>query len=108
MKPRGKRIKNKERLWIFRAELARHYEEFEAKLETLCKEHGVEINCWYSPSKIPQPKFVFGGVAVDADTLYDEEEFSLLFSPNILLDKRQNSTNKPKRKSSSQLKLSDH
>ena len=103
MKPRVKRIKDKERLWIFRAELVKLYEEFEAKLETLGKEHGVEINLWYSPSKIPQPKFVFDGVAVNADTLYDEEEFSLLYSPNILMDEKQNAMNKPKRKSSSQL-----
>ena len=99
MKPRAKRIRDKEQLWVFRAELARLYEEFEAKLEALCKERGVEINSWYSPSKIPQPKFVFEEVAVSADTLYDEEEFSLLYSPNILMDERRSLMNKIKRKS---------
>lgn len=91
-------IRNKKRLWIFRAELARLYEEFEAKLEALCKEHGVEINSWYSPSKISQPNFMFEGVTVSADTLYDEEKFSLLYSPNIRIDERHHLINKLKRK----------
>ena len=77
----AKRIKNKEKLWVFRDELAKLYEESETKLEALCKEHGVEINYWHSPSKIPQPTFVIEGIGVNADTLYDEEAFSLLYSP---------------------------
>ena len=97
MKPRAKRIKDKERLWAFRAEFAKLNEEFEAKLENLCKEHGVEINSWYSPSKISQPKFVFEGITVNADTLYNEEEFSLLYSPNILMDERKSLINKLKK-----------
>ena len=98
IKPLRKRIRDKERLWVFRARLMRLYEEFEAKLEALCQQHGVEINFWYSPSRIPQPKFVFGKVAVDADTLYNEEEFSLLFTPKVDRDKRQYSVKRPKRK----------
>ena len=73
---------------MFRAKYMRLYDEFEDKLEGLCQEYGVKINCWYSPSKIPQPKFLFGKVALDADTLYNEEEFCLLFSPKAVLNQR--------------------
>ncbi|MFQ6076702.1 MAG: hypothetical protein ACE5Z5_11300 [Candidatus Bathyarchaeia archaeon] len=42
-------------------------------MKALCEKHGVEINFWYSPSKIPQPRFVIEGIAFDADTLYNED-----------------------------------
>jgi len=42
-------------------------------VEALCEKHKVEINFWYSPSKIPQPKFIIDGVGLDADELYDEK-----------------------------------
>ena len=86
MRPLSRRIRNKERLWIFRSKLVKLYDDFEAKLEDLCKEHKVEINLWYSPSKIPQPKFRFGSTVIDADMLYNDDEFSLIFSPKISLD----------------------
>ena len=92
IRPLREKVKNKERVWMFRAKLMKLYEEFEVKLEALCQQHGVEINFWYSPSNIPQPKFVFGRVAITADTLYDEEEFSLLFSPKSVWEKRRKST----------------
>ena len=69
-----RRIKKKEKLWNFRAQFIRLYEEHEAKIEKLCEEYGTEVNFWYSPSRIPQPKFFFGNVGVSADTLYSEEE----------------------------------
>ncbi len=92
----SKRVKNKERLWVFRAKLMRLYEKFEAEVEDLCREQGVEVNFWYSPSTIPQPKFVFGRAAISADTLYDEGKFSLLFSPKIIVNhkKKLNQTTK--------------
>ena len=96
--PLRRRIKNKERLWTFRAKLMRLYEEFEVKLERLCKEFNVENNCWYTPSKVPQPKFVFDRVGLSADTLYDEEEFSLLFSPKTTWEKNQQSTKKSRKR----------
>jgi hypothetical protein len=84
----SKRVKNKERLWVFRAKLMRLYEEFEAEVEALCREQGVEVNFWYNPSTIPQPKFVFDRIAICADTLYDEEKFSLLCSPKITVNQK--------------------
>ena len=84
----SKRVRNKERLWVFRAKLMRLYEEFEAEVEALCREQGVEVNFWYSPSAIPQPKFVFDRATISADTLYDEEKFRLLFSPKITVNQK--------------------
>jgi hypothetical protein len=77
-----KRIKNKEKLWMFRAQLLQLYRSFEAQVEALCQRTGVEINFWYSPSYIPQPKFIFDRVGLDADTLYHEDEFNR-FAPKI-------------------------
>ena len=83
---------------MFRAKLMRLYEEFEAEVEALCREQGVEINFWYSPSRIPQPKFVFGRVTISADTLYDEGKFSLLFSPKITLNQKKKHEEQTKKK----------
>ena len=80
---------------MFRSKLMRLYKELEDNLEVLCKDYKVEINCWYNPSTIPQPKFMFGKVVIDADTLYDEDEFNLLFSPKGVLNNRQTSMKKP-------------
>jgi hypothetical protein len=77
-----KRIKNKEKLWMFRAQLLQLYRSFEAQVEALCQRTGVEINFWYSPSQIPQPKFIFDRVGLDADILYHEDEFNR-FAPKI-------------------------
>lgn len=84
----SKQIGDKEALWLFRAKLLKLYEEFEAKVETLCQQHDISINFWYSPSNIPQPKFRIGKVMLDADTLYSEDEFSLLFSPEVPWSKK--------------------
>ena len=78
-----KRVKNKEAFWIFRAQLKQLYLDFEAQVEALCHQTGVELEEWYTPSCIPQPKFVFNSIALDADMLYDEDEFNLLFAPKI-------------------------
>jgi hypothetical protein len=61
---------------MFRAQLLQLYRSFEAQVEALCERTGVEINFWYSPSQIPQPKFMFDRVGLDADTLYHEDEFN--------------------------------
>ena len=84
----SKQIGDKEALWLFRAKLLKLYDEFEAKVETLCQQHNISINFWYSPSNIPQPKFRIGKAMLDADTLYNEDEFSLLFSPEIPWSKK--------------------
>jgi hypothetical protein len=65
------RIKDKEKLHAFQVELIQLYRKFEADVETLCKKRGLTINCWYSPSTIPQPKFILNGVGFDADELYN-------------------------------------
>lgn len=51
-------------------------------MRVLCDKHGVEINLWYSPSKIPQPRFVFDGDAFDADTLFHEEGWEFPAQPD--------------------------
>jgi hypothetical protein len=83
-----RRIRKKKKLWSFRSQLIKLYEEFKIKTEILSEEYGIEINYWYSPSRIPQPKFVFGNVGISADTLYIEEEFNLIYSPNSTLNKK--------------------
>jgi hypothetical protein len=88
----AKRIKNKEAFWMFRAQLKQLYLEFEAQVEALCQRTSVELEEWYSPSYIPQPKFVFNSIALDADMLYDEEEFHLLFAPKIPWRTRQDTS----------------
>ncbi len=69
-----RRIREKERVDSFRGELAQLYKNFKSEIEILCKKYGAKINCWYSPSMIPQPKFVINGVTFDADDLYYAEE----------------------------------
>lgn len=64
---------SKDRLLAFREELIQLYRNFEGDVEALCKKHEVEVNYWYSPSMIPQPKFVIDGVGLNADELFEEE-----------------------------------
>jgi hypothetical protein len=83
-----RRTRKKKKLLRFRSQLIKLYEEFKTKTEKLSEEYEVEINYWYSPSRIPQPKFIFGNVGISADTLYREEEFNLIYSPNSTLNKK--------------------
>ena len=58
---------------LFRSLSFNSTKSFEADVEALCKKHEVKINCWYSPSTIPQPKFIIDGVTLDADDLYNQK-----------------------------------
>ena len=73
-----KGVEDREKTRAFREELIQLYKGFKGDVEALCEKHGVKINFWYSPSKIPQPKFIIDGVGFDADELYDEKEFETL------------------------------
>ena len=68
------RVKDQEKILSFQRELVQLYRGFEEGVEALSKKHGVKINCWYSPSAIPQPKFVVDKVAFDADEIYSKRE----------------------------------
>jgi len=70
---RGKGVEDRGKTRDFREGLIQLYKRFKADVEALCEKHKVEINFWYSPSKIPQPKFIIDGVGLDADELYDEK-----------------------------------
>jgi hypothetical protein len=70
---RGKGVEDWEKTRDFREGPIQLYKRFKADVETLCEKHKVEINFWYSPSNIPQPKFIIDGVGFDADELYDEK-----------------------------------
>ena len=73
-----KGVEDREKTRAFREELIQLYRGFRGDVEALCEKHGVKINYWYSPSKIPEPKFIIDGVGFDADELYDEKEFETL------------------------------
>ena len=75
---RKKGVEDREKTRAFREELIQLYKGFRGDVEALCEKHGVKINYWYSPSKIPEPKFIIDGVGFDADELYDEKEFETL------------------------------
>jgi len=75
---RGKGVEDREKTRDFREGVTQVYKRFKADMEALCEKHKVEINFWYSPSKIPQPKFIIDGVEFDADKFYDEKEFETL------------------------------
>jgi len=66
------------RISMFREEVVQLYHRFGEDMAALCERHGVEIDFWYSPSAIQQPRFIVDGFVLDADQLYDEEEFNLL------------------------------
>ncbi len=67
-------MKNPLRLRDFKEEILKLYHKFKTDVEALCEKHGAEINYWYSPSSIPQPKFVVNGFGFDADQLFIEED----------------------------------
>ena len=69
-----KREKNPEKVLSFQREFVKLYQKFVESVEALCKRYGVEVNCWYSPSMIPQPKFIIDGVVLDADDIYNEKD----------------------------------
>ncbi len=60
----------------FQEELIKLYSSFEGDVEALCKKHGVQLQFWYSPSMIPQPKFIIDSVGFDADEIL-EKDFAL-------------------------------
>jgi len=67
-----------DRISMFREEVVQLYRQFEKETMSLCKKYGVEINFWYNPSKIQQPRFIIDGIMLDADDLYDDERFSFV------------------------------
>jgi len=73
-----KGVEDREKTRAFREELIQLYKRFKGDVEALCEKHGGKINFWYSPSKIPQPRFIIDSVGFDADELYDEKEFETL------------------------------
>ncbi len=73
LRARNRKVKEGEKVHAFQEPLLQLYQKFEADVEALCKKHEVKINCWYSPSTIPQPKFIIDGIGFDADELYDEK-----------------------------------
>jgi len=73
LRARNRKVKEGEKVHAFQESLLQLYQKFEADVEALCKKHEVKINCWYSPSTIPQPKFIIDGISFDADELYDEK-----------------------------------
>jgi hypothetical protein len=70
---RNRKVKEGEKVHAFQKSLLQLYQKFEADVEALCKKHEVQISCWYSPSTIPQPKFIIDGVTLDADDLYNQK-----------------------------------
>jgi hypothetical protein len=75
---RNRKVKEGEKAHAFQKSLLQLYQKFEVDVEALCKKHEVQISCWYSPSAIPQPKFIVDGVTLDADDLYEQKEPSKL------------------------------
>ena len=71
LRARNRKVKEGEIVHAFQESLFQLYQKFEADVKALCEKHGVKINYWYSPSKIPEPKFIIDGVGFDADELYD-------------------------------------
>ena len=67
-----KKMKNPRRLQSFKEELIQAYRKFKTELESVCERHGAEINYWYTPSDVPQPKFILDRVSFDADQLLAE------------------------------------
>ncbi len=83
------RLKNSSSLDIndltrFRTEVIELYKKFEDDLTSIGRRFGFEINMWYSPSKIPQPNFRVGKIAVDMDKLYSNHDFKELINDNYL------------------------
>ena len=78
LRARNKRVKNPDKLHSFQKEIIQLYRMFRKNVEDLCKKYEAEINYWYTPSEIPQPKFIMDGVGFDADQLVNEAE-----KPNV-------------------------
>ena len=74
LRARNKRVKNTDKLHSFQKEIVQLYRIFRKNVEDLCKKYGAEINYWYTPSEIPQPKFIMDGVGFAADQLVNEAE----------------------------------
>lgn len=74
LRARNKRVKSPDKLHSFKKEIVQLYRMFRKNVEDLCKKYGAEINYWYTPSEIPQPKFIMDGVGFDADQLVNEAE----------------------------------
>jgi hypothetical protein len=70
---RNRKVKEGEKVHAFQESLLQLYQKFEADVVVLCKKQEVKISCWYSPSTIPQPKFIIDGVTLDADDLYNQK-----------------------------------
>ena len=68
----------------FRTEIIELYKKFEDDLISVGRRFGFEINMWYSPSKIPQPNFRVGRIAVDMDKLYSNHDFKELINDSYL------------------------
>lgn len=81
LRARNKKVKNPHRVDSFKEEVVEVYRRFKTDMESVCEKHGAEINYWYSPSSIPQPKFIIDGVGFDADQLIDEKEPALMAKP---------------------------
>ncbi len=67
---------HRDKLLPFQEELIKLYSSFEGDVEALCKKHDVQLQFWYSPSMIPQPKFIVDGAGFDADEIL-EKDFAL-------------------------------
>jgi len=63
---------HRDKLLAFQEELIKLYSSFEGDVEALCKKHSVQLQFWYSPSMIPQPKFIIEGVGFDADEILEK------------------------------------
>ena len=73
-----KRVRNPEKVYSFREELAKLYRGFKGDVEGLCEKYEVKINHWYSPSTISQPKFIIDSVGFTADELFNEIDLTLI------------------------------
>ena len=63
---------HRDKFLAFQEELITLYSSFEGNVEALCKKHDVQLQFWYSPSMIPQPKFIIDGVGFDADEILEK------------------------------------
>lgn len=64
---------HRDKFLAFQEELIKLYSGFEGDVEALCKKHGVQLQFWYSPSMIPQPKFIVDGAGFDADEILEKD-----------------------------------
>src|SRR4030067_1545896 len=73
-----KAFRDPDRVCSFREELLRLYLAFKDNIEVLCRKYEIRVDYLYSPSAIPQPKFVIENVGFTADELYMEKELPVL------------------------------